>query len=476
MINYLVKRILLFIPTLFVIILLTFILSKLAPGDPVEQMLGGVTEAGGQLADKQTSERIYRETRQNLGLDLPVFYFTLSSAAVPETLYKIEKKQHRYTLSRLIDNYGNWPEIAGYFNSVNTFEYEVFVAKAKTDDKLYPAIKFIYDEVQELFLAYKEDEISLHLKNIEEEISRDKTLIELNPGFDALKESFLKIRQNQTIYKNYIPVLHFYGYKNQFHQWMINVFQGNFGKSYQDKRPVKSVLKEAIKWTLMLNICAIIIAYLISVPVGVYTARHRGKFSDRLFTLLLFILYSLPTFWIATLLIIFLGGGDYLAIFPESGITDLPSDAPFWDRFLDITYHLVLPVFCLTYVSFAFISRQMRSAMLNSLSQDYIQTARAKGLPENKVIWKHAFRNSLIPLITLFAAVFPAAVSGSVVIESIFSIPGMGQKSWFAVLARDFPVIFAVLTISAILTLVGNLVADILYALTDPRISFTKKA
>lgn len=474
MINYLIKRILLFIPTLFVIILLTFILSKLAPGDPVEQMLGGVSESGGQLADRKASERIYRETRQKLGLDLPVFYFSLSSAAVPDTLYKIEKKQHRYTLSRLIDNYGNWPLISQYYNLLGQVEHNAFLLNV--NEELYPASKNIYEEIQELFLAYNENEIQAHIKNIEAESTYNKGFEDFNKDVKALQTSFLKISQNPAIYKNYIPAFHFYGFNNQFHHWMVNVFQGNFGKSYQDKRPVKSVLKEAIKWTLLLNICAIIIAYLISIPVGVYTARHSGKFPDRFITILLFVLYSLPTFWIATLLIIFFGGGDYLAIFPESGITDLPSAAPFWERFRDIAYHLVLPVFCLTYVSFAFISRQMRAAMLNSLSHDYIRTARAKGLPENKVIWKHAFRNSLIPLITLFAAVFPAAVSGSVVIEGIFSIPGMGQKSWFAVLARDFPVIFAVLTISAILTLVGNLIADILYAFTDPRISFTKKA
>jgi peptide/nickel transport system permease protein len=219
-----------------------------------------------------------------------------------------------------------------------------------------------------------------------------------------------------------------------------------------------------------------IFAYLFAVPLGVTSAVKKGTKTERGITTGLFILYSLPNFWIATMMIIFLCGGDFLDWFPAFGLGTLPADAPFSERFAETTYHLILPVICWTYGSLAFISRQMRGGMLNVIGQDYIRTARAKGLDENTVIWKHALRNSLIPIITLFANIFPLAISGSFVIESIFSIPGMGKVSLDALVARNYPIIFTVMMFTAILTLVGNLVADVLYAVVDPRISFSGKS
>jgi peptide/nickel transport system permease protein len=145
------------------------------------------------------------------------------------------------------------------------------------------------------------------------------------------------------------------------------------------------------------------------------------------------------------------------------------------DSLLVKMHHLILPLFCWTYGSLAFVSRQMRGSMINALSQDYIRTARAKGLDEGKVIWKHALKNSLLPIITLFAAVFPYAISGSIVLEIIFAIPGMGKLAFEALGARNYPVVYTVVMFSAILTMAGYLVADICYALVDPRISYSKK-
>jgi len=202
---------------------------------------------------------------------------------------------------------------------------------------------------------------------------------------------------------------------------------------------------------------------------------NKGERLDKSISAVLFMLYSLPSFWVATMLIIFFGSPEYLQMFPVFGLSSIPSDAPFLARFGDTAYHLVLPLFCWTYTSFAFLSRQMRGGMLSVTRQDYIRTARAKGVAEKNVIWKHAFRNSLIPIITLFASVFPLAIGGSVILEMIFSIPGMGKISFMAITARNYPIIFTVLMFGAVLTLIGYLVSDILYALVDPRISFSNK-
>ncbi len=210
--------------------------------------------------------------------------------------------------------------------------------------------------------------------------------------------------------------------------------------------------------------------------------QARGSVLDNISTTTLFVLYSLPSFWIAMILIIFLTTVSYgLSWFPSGGAQSLniamATGANYGKygigtRFLDILHHLILPVVCMTYGSFAFLSRQMRGSMLGVVKQDYIRTATAKGLSEDKIIWKHAFRNSLFPIITMFSSVFPRALSGSIAIESIYNIQGMGFLSLEAINGRDWPIVFTVALLAAILTMIGNLVSDILYSVADPRVTF----
>lgn len=263
----------------------------------------------------------------------------------------------------------------------------------------------------------------------------------------------------------------------QYWIWVSNMVQGDFGTSFVDNRPVIQKILERIPVTLSIAIIVIFLEYIIAIPIGIYSAAKQYSFWDRTSTVVLFVLYSLPSFWIATMAIIFLANVEYLKIFPTSGLTTLGSEnwtflARAWDRVI----HLILPVMCYAYPSFAFLSRQMRGSMLEVIRQDYIRTARAKGLQEKKVVLKHALRNSLIPIITLFGGIFPALVGGSVIIETIFSIPGVGQLAYQAIIARDYPLVMAELVISALLTVVGLLIVDILYAFVDPRIAFTKKS
>ena len=263
----------------------------------------------------------------------------------------------------------------------------------------------------------------------------------------------------------------------QYWLWLKRIVTLDFGDSIKFKRPVWDVLKERIPVSLKLALTSLILAYLIAVPIGIYSASHQYSRIDQGVTLILFILYSLPSFWVATMLIVLLGGGDFLDIFPVFGLSSVGAERmDFWSRFWDAAWHLVLPVFCMTYAALAALSRYMRTAMLEVIRQDYITTARAKGLSEKVVIYKHALRNSLIPIITLLAQILPATIGGSIIVETIFTIPGMGRLVWEAILARDYPVIMADLTFVAFLTLVGILVADILYSIIDPRIAFDKRS
>ncbi len=261
----------------------------------------------------------------------------------------------------------------------------------------------------------------------------------------------------------------------QYLLWLKRIITLDFGYSFKDHRPVMDKLMERIPVTLQLSVISAILVYLIAIPVGIYSAIRQNTPGDRVLTVILFILYSLPNFWVATLLIMFLCGGDYLNIFPSYGLSsDGAENFGFFQFILDRIWHLILPVFCLTYGGLASLSRYMRASMLEVIRQDYIKMARAKGLPESKVILKHALRNALIPIITLLGYLLPSFFSGSVIIENIFSIPGMGKLAFESILARDYPTIMAIVTISSFLTLIGILIADILYVIVDPRITFEK--
>jgi len=263
----------------------------------------------------------------------------------------------------------------------------------------------------------------------------------------------------------------------QYGIWLWNMIRGDFGNSFVDNRPVMGKITERLPITMPIILLSVMLQYIIAIPIGIYSAARQYSFWDRATTVLLFILYSLPTFWIATMSIVFLSNVEYLKIFPTSGLATLGSDSwSFGERLWDRIWHLILPVACFTYPTFAFLSRQMRSSMLEVIRQDYIRTARAKGLKEKTVVLKHALKNSLIPIITLFANVFPALVGGSVIIETIFSIPGIGQLAFQAIVARDYPLVMAELVLAAFLTMVGLLVMDILYAFVDPRIAFTRRS
>ena len=253
--------------------------------------------------------------------------------------------------------------------------------------------------------------------------------------------------------------------------WLGSFMVLDFGTSRKDGRPVSTRIADALPITLALNIITIIIVYIISIPVGIITSVKKDSAFDRVVSLVMFILYSLPAFWIGLLLLMYFSGGEYLNIFPLGGImSDWAEEPGFWRKLLDIAWHLVLPVVTLTYGSFAFLSRYTRANMLEVINQQYITTARAKGLSEARVVFVHAFRNSLVPLVTLMATLLPGLLGGSVIVESIFSIPGMGMLAFESILARDIPVIMAIAAISALLTLVGILIADLMYALVDPRI------
>ncbi len=380
MLGYVLKRILWFVPTLFAVTIIGFILLANSPGDPVNLLSNGA-KASGNIEEQKTF------WRKKLGLDLPLFYFSITTLSEPDTLYKV------------------------------------------------------YDEQQ--------------LKIIKEDLKE-------NGG-----------------YKNYIPKIVWYGYHNQYHQWLFGgsnskgIIRGDFGISFIKKEPVIAILKDKLIWSVFFSIVSILLAYVISIPIGIKLAEKPDSRSSKITQVTMFLLYSMPSFFVGVLLLMLFANPDVLSIFPPSGIKPIEGyddHASILSKFVASFPYMILPMICYTYSSLAFISKLTTTSINEQLGLDYIKTARAKGLSENNIIWKHALKNSALPLITVFSSVFPSIIGGSVIIESIFTIPGMGLEIVKAIISQDYPIVIAVITLSSVLTIFSYLLADILYAWVDPRI------
>ncbi len=535
MLKYILKRILVFIPTLIIISLMAFMISVNAPGDPVERLLTAAEGGGNSKVNKGDKERQRREIRQKLGLDIPVFYFSLGTAADCDTLYKIPSKEEQISLQRITRECGDWSKVSDYYyankkilalqkaividtniekkyptlkTDFTTAEFTTRQLFEATDDTL---IRTKYDTLTSLFAKYPSstngDTINMALTSLKGQITTAST------AYKAVKSS-------TDGYKKYIPKLMLYGIGNQYHRWAFGncdakdhcdyksgdectsehlkynkfdtsfvcgrahkydcgkshgVITGDWGLSYRDQQPISKRIGSKIKWSFILSMLSIFLAYIISIPLGIYAAYKRNSIFDRVSSVILFMLYSLPSFFVGTLLLVWFANPDNLNWFPSAGIQDDSTFNETWGLWASFKHHapyLVLPLIIYTYSSLAFLSRQMRVGMVEVLGQDFIRTARAKGLDEKTVVLKHALRNGLLPVITIFASVFPAAIGGSVIVETMFSIPGIGLEIFESIQNYDYPMIVAVFTISGFLTLIGYLVSDILYAVVDPRISY----
>jgi peptide/nickel transport system permease protein len=289
----------------------------------------------------------------------------------------------------------------------------------------------------------------------------------------ASEESRQKLREMYNLDK---PVIVQYGL------WLQRMATLDFGKSFashqkpvfwqttdKDGNVTKGLIQEALPITLMINILGLAITLLLAIPLGIIASRKHLGWQDRSITLFNFIGFSIPGFWLSLLLMYWLGVVNNW--FPISGLHSLNYESlDTWGKIKDSLSHLFLPVIIPSITGLAGITLFVKNGMLEVLHQDYITTARAKGLAESKVVYKHALRNALLPLITIIGLSIPGLIGGSVIAETIFAIPGMGKLFYDAVLMRDFPVVMGILTIGSALTLLGNLLADVMYAWADPRV------
>ena len=558
---YIFKRLLVFIPTLIIISLLSFLISTNAPGDPVSKIVTAMGQDGTASQNSDANERTRQLVRKKLGLDKPDFYFSLGTAADCDTLYRLADKNQRSAAKSLTRDVGDWELVSNLYNNIKV--------PVDTLELVYPdsAISKKERSLKSQLIFYLNGlKDASSKKELNQKMSSIHSWCDSLGGmrFNRLNRAVESINKNGKKWMKYIPSIKWHGINNQYHLWLLGdiglrknidtlsnmkvenkvfsfdefkfskrgdkwfqftsgvllkdtifkssfnrldkisfydngrqirvekvgdnysvfidrgrkgVVRGDFGISFEDGKYVRDKIFTSFSVSFWLILFSIILSYFVSVPVGILSASRRGGRFDRWSSLVLFSLYSLPSFFVATILLYTFANPDLFVWFPESGIYDPEIFDDNWSLYQKIKHQapfFVLPLVAYTYSSFAFLSRIMRSGMLDVFGKDYIRTARAKGLSEKTVILKHVLKNSLIPIITVFANIFPATVGGSLILESIFNIPGMGKLGYDAILDLDYPMILAVFTISGALTVLGYIVADILYAAVDPRITLTK--
>lgn len=471
MLRYFLKRLLLFAPTLLLALVLTFGLSRLVPGDPVEEANAEEFEQSTQSEAERL--RMYRSRSARMGLDKPVFYFAFQPAAYPDTLHKIPFRNRREVLIKLLQQNGNWPAVEVYYESLGELKKELQRMPVQWNSEARSNLGQVINTLQfsnDLSVA------QLRLDKMAALIPQDSMLQQATyPAYQHLRKSFDYLMAHPQKAKLYRPALVWQGFDNQFHQTFSGYLQGNLGQSYQDGKPVSGKIGRALSWTLLINIFALPIAYLLAIFIGVRMAVHKGSKFDWRANTFLFGLYAMPSFWVALVLLVVFSNPDWGMNFIRiTGMMDLDETSS-WGTWLSVSFRqLIIPILCLIYPAMTVLTRQMRSAMITALNQDFVRTARAKGVSEKEVIWKHAFPNAAFPLITSFGSLLPEMVAGSILVESIFNIPGMGYLLIYAMGSQDWPVVFGIMLLGTLLSIVGLLLVDLAYAWLDPRVRFDR--
>lgn len=467
MFNYLLRRVILILPVLFLITLSIFLLGDVIPGNFADNSLDLDDPRLAVAENQQAMRRSFQEMRTRSRLDLPVFYLQFGTMAECDTLARVPAATHQRWLRRLSFEYGNWQAISDLYA-------EVLAIRDHLDEQVQDQSAYLpaYLDWQELLLQHHLDEISAHLGFIRQKAQtlNDPVLVQCTSRAEA---RLTALAEAPAHYKKYIPTLTWAGFQNRYHQWLAGLFRFDFGQSEVDQRPVAPKVGRALSVTLSLTIVTIILLFAAAIPLGMSLGKKVPQLSKRVTSGILVGLDAVPLFLLCVLAITFFANREFLRLFPTYGLgnTSLPG-LGWYDKFSIRIYHLALPVLCMILASMPYVSKQIEGSVRLVYGQLLIIAARARGLSEKKIQWKHALSAVIFPIITLISGYLPAAVSGALVVEVIFSIPGMGKLIADAVLARDFPVIMAVVLLVAIVKIISNLLADLAYFMTDPRVRY----
>ncbi|HZW09498.1 MAG TPA: ABC transporter permease [Phycisphaerales bacterium] len=508
MLSYIARRLLLMIPTLIGITFLVFMLIALSPGG----IGASLRAADGQMEATSAAIRAaYIEDRYGLDAPAALQYARWLRRISPIKFGvrdQVTLANERISSPRPLDPPLLWDWFAASLPEPGEPTPIVWEAGSTADerDRLYRRAANAYAQARAEYIATKaEYELELGRAAAELGVERPRTakgklreeaFREIGPAGEhpswrpvrvAAERALAEYGGALTAREQLIAAFRAKPYREAgvaVVPGVLSLATPDFGVSFSKSRPVVELIAVALPVTLLINLVAVPIIYFISIPMGMLAAVRRGTWFDALAGALVIGLFSFPTVLAGVLAMGFLASNQYLGAFPVSGLHDksadaftfLPSAGPegAWSRgyVLDTLWHICLPVLCLVYTGFAVLSKQTRAAMLDNFNADYVRTAKAKGVADRDVIFRHVFRNSLLPLITIFVAIFPAMLSGSVIIEKIFSVPGMGSLVIDAINNRDRELVLATTLMIGVVNLLALLLADILYALADPRITY----
>lgn len=470
MLHYIFRRLLLVIPTLLVVSFLAFGLTKCSSSDPVLQVFGEEALSSSDIEQQATA---YRNKATMLGLHRPTFYFSVNSAAYPDSLWDIFPPERRKRLEKLIGQTGNWEAVRAW---------EIAATEMSRSSAHWPnsvaQTAFARREAVLLLTADRLDAISTGIDSLKKWASAIPNLQDFDRRIEKLEKAGQALLHEQKPYRFYIPKISWHGLDNQYHRWLGGFVSGNLGLTRR-RTKVSEELCAGMLTSISINGLAILLAYLVAIPLGVELARKKGQWLDRWGQRLLVFVYSMPVFWLGGLFVMVFTQNEWARSVLPSVYFDIndawkPGQDSYARWWSDNAAKCVLPIAILSLHALAVLTLQMRGGMLAVLKEDYIRTARAKGVPEERVYWHHALRNALFPIITIFASMLPAVFAGSLVVETLFAFPGIGTKTLEAYLQQDMPMIAAIMMVAATLTVFGAFLADLLYAWADPRIRFAR--
>ncbi|MEL6191603.1 MAG: ABC transporter permease [Bacteroidota bacterium] len=439
---------------LFLITLLGFGFTSLFPLSN-EVLLSGELDAQSDSFNMQEKKR--DALLKEFDLDKPLFYFELRSMAEDDALYEIEHPLERKLFRKLALSSGNWPAVEAFRNSL-------LVAEA---DSLLPDSASAF-------------QVEINLLRRRSFSTLPSALNRLNAQFPVLSQpiihSYQEIYDGNTHWKAFIPYPTFHGSQNRYHIWLMKVLGGfDWGKSYSrsSMTSVKERLGFYLPWTFMISLVSILLALVISIPLGVWTALQANSWKDTFIRNLFFIIDGIPNFWLALLMLHFFANPDYFYLSKNEFSNAIPQEGE--SMFLLILRtlpYMTIPLIAYSYGYIIFLSRMVRANLLDVLEQDFLLAAKVRGVPTSKRIWKYAAKNALLPVITVAGGFIPSLVSGSVILEEIFTIKGMGVETLRAVSEFDIPILLGILVLSAVLTLLGYLISDLINMWVDPRVRF----
>lgn len=465
--KYLLSRL---IQAFFIVLLLSFItfnLSVNSPLDPLDYFSAPVNESDADLSDNSFIETQKQRLREKMGYNLPTFYIKLASFSHSKNFYFLNNRELKTLLNTESWKGYNGEKLLRYLKRI---EQDIFASSKQALVRVRRSLiqTGFYESIE------KHDAFIEKLK-----LENQDTLANELAGMLAT------VKQSKSSFRSAVPKLFFYG-KNQYAIWLFGngnerkgVFRGDFGTSVINGKPVIKRILKALPWTFGLSLITIVLSFITSIILGLALGYFNNKWWSKGLSSFLFLLYTVPSFWLGTLLLVFFANPDYLAWFPPGGIKPITGYASMqnyssWSHFLQSIPYIILPVVVLSYGNIAVLTRYIKSSTVGSLSSMYTFSARTRGLTEKKVLFKHVFKNVMLPMVTIIGAIIPGLFSGSIIVEVIFSIPGMGLALTDAVLQNDINMAVAIFAISAALSAIGYLVSDILYTLIDPRIKLEK--